>query len=47
MKRPNVILSTLSDILIKSTYETNKADNIFFYYKHEPHGEWWKRQKST
>ena len=28
---------------VKSAYDVNKPDNIFYYYKHEPEGEWWDR----
>ena len=28
---------------VKSAYDVNKPDNIFYYYKHEPQGEWWDR----
>ena len=32
-------------LAIKSAYDVNKPDNIFFYYCYEPHGEWWERAK--
>ena len=28
---------------VKSVYDVNTPDNIFYYYKHEPEGEWWDR----
>lgn len=28
---------------IKSAYETNKPDKMYFYYKYEPKGEWWEK----
>ena len=30
-------------LTIKSAYDLNKPDNIFFYYKHKRYGEWWDR----
>lgn len=30
-------------LAVKSVYETNRPDRIFFYYKFEPQGEWWDK----
>jgi len=30
-------------LAIKSAYETNKPDKMFFYYKFEPKGIWWEK----
>lgn len=30
---------------IRSVYEINRPDNIFFYYKYEPRGKWWQASK--
>jgi hypothetical protein len=44
MKRPKAdSFNIIRYLAIKSTHDTNKPDNIFFYYKHEPSGEWWDR----
>jgi len=32
-------------LAIKSAYEINKPDNIFFYYRYEPSGKWWEKCK--
>jgi Glycosyltransferase sugar-binding region containing DXD motif. len=32
-------------IAVKSAYEINKPEEIFFYYKYEPEGEWWDAAK--
>lgn len=32
-------------LAIKSVYETNKPDKIFFHYKYEPEGEWWEKSE--
>jgi len=32
-------------LAIKSAYEVNKPDAIFFYYKFIPEGEWWEKVK--
>jgi hypothetical protein len=32
-------------IAIKSAYEINKPDAIYFYYKYEPEGIWWDKAK--
>jgi mannosyltransferase OCH1-like enzyme len=33
-------------IAIKSAYEVNKPDKIYFYYYYEPYGYWWDKIKS-
>ena len=33
-------------ICIKSAYEINKPDKIYFYHYHEPYGYWWDQIKS-
>jgi hypothetical protein len=33
-------------LAIKSAYEVNKPEKIFFYYKYMPSGEWWDKAKS-
>ena len=46
MKRPAAdSFNIMRYLAIKSAYEVNKPDNIFFYYCYEPHGEWWERAK--
>ena len=30
---------------VKSAYEVNKPDIIYFYYHYEPYGEWWEKTK--
>ena len=30
---------------VKSAYECNKPDTIYFHYAHEPSGEWWEKAK--
>jgi mannosyltransferase OCH1-like enzyme len=32
-------------LAIKSAYDINKPDKIYFYYFHEPHGYWWNKIK--
>jgi len=32
-------------LAIKSCYCVNKPERIFFYYNHEPQGEWWEKAK--
>lgn len=32
-------------LAVKSAYDVNKPDDIFFYYKYEPEGEWWEKAK--
>jgi mannosyltransferase OCH1-like enzyme len=32
-------------IAIKSAYDVNKPDKIYFYYFHEPYGFWWNKIK--
>ena len=32
-------------IAIKSAYEVNRPDKIYFYYYYEPHGYWWDKIK--
>ena len=44
MKRPKAdSFNIIRYLAIKSVHDVNNPDNIFFYYKHEPHGEWWDR----
>ena len=44
MKRPKAdSFNIIRYLNIKSVYEVNKPDNIYFYYKHKPYGEWWDR----
>jgi len=38
--------SLMNYLAIKSAYEINKPDRIFFYYKHLPEGVWWEEAKS-
>ena len=46
MKRPAAdSFNIMRYLAIKSAYDVNKPDNIFFYYCYEPHGEWWERAK--
>ena len=46
MKRPKAdAFNIIRYLNIKSAYEVNKPDNIFFYYKHEPYGKWWELAK--
>ena len=33
-------------ISIKSAYDVNKPEKIYFYYKYEPYGYWWEKIKS-
>ncbi len=32
-------------LAIKSAYDVNKPDKIYFYYYHEPYGYWWEKIK--
>ena len=32
-------------LAVKSALEVNRPDEIFFYYKYEPKGEWWDKTK--
>ncbi len=32
-------------LAVKSAFEVNKPDEIFFYYSYEPEGEWWEKTK--
>lgn len=32
-------------LAVRSAYETNKPDGIYFYYSFEPEGEWWNKTK--
>lgn len=32
-------------LAVKSAAEVNKPTEIFFYYEHEPDGEWWQKTK--
>jgi mannosyltransferase OCH1-like enzyme len=32
-------------LAVKSAFEVNKPDAIFFYYKYMPSGEWWEKTK--
>ena len=42
IKRPKAdSFNIIRYLNVKSAYDVNKPDNIFYYYKHEPHGEWW------
>ena len=44
MKRPKADpFNIIRYLNIKSVYEVNKPDNIYFYYKYKPYGEWWDR----
>jgi hypothetical protein len=44
MKRPKADpFNIIRYLNVKSAYDVNKPDNIFYYYKHEPEGEWWDR----
>ena len=44
MKRPKAdSFNIIRYLAIKSAHDVNNPDNIFFYYKHEPYGEWWDR----
>ena len=46
MKRPAAdSFNIMRYLAIKSAYDVNKPDNIFFYYCYEPHCEWWERAK--
>lgn len=46
IKRPKAdVFNIVRYLAIKSAYEVNKPDNIFFYYHYEPYGEWWERAK--
>ena len=46
MKRPAAdSFNIMRYLAIKSAYDVNKPDNIFFYYCYEPHGEWWEKAK--
>jgi hypothetical protein len=46
MKRPKAdAFDIIRYLAVKSAHDVNKPDNIFFYYKHEPYGEWWERAK--
>ena len=44
MTRPKAdVFNIIRYLTIKSAHDVNKPDNIFFYYKHKPYGEWWDR----
>ena len=44
LKRPKAdSFNIIRYLAIKSAYDVNKPDNIFFYYYHKPKGEWWDR----
>lgn len=32
-------------IAIRSAYEINRPDHIYFYYHYEPYGHWWEKSK--
>ena len=32
-------------IAVKSAYDVNKPDKIYFYYFYEPYGYWWDKTK--
>lgn len=32
-------------LAVKSAFELNKPEKIFFYYTYEPNGEWWEKTK--
>lgn len=32
-------------LAVRSAYEINKPDAMYFYYKHEPSGKWWQKSK--
>ena len=35
----------LKYLAVKSAHDVNKPDKIYFWYQHEPHGEWWDKAK--
>lgn len=41
----NKPFSLVHYLAVKSAYDLNKPDKIFFHYQYEPSGEWWEKTK--
>jgi mannosyltransferase OCH1-like enzyme len=46
LKEQNEEFDLYKYIAIKSAYDVNKPEKIFFYYYYEPYGYWWDKIKS-
>ena len=45
MKKQEEEFSFYKYIAIRSAYEVNRPDRLYFYYHYPPYGEWWEKSK--
>ena len=45
LKQQNEEFELYKYLSIKSAYDVNRPDKIYFYYKYEPYGYWWEKIK--